>query len=278
MSTGSIIIAAHNEEAVIGRTLDSLSALADHGDVRVIVVCNGCTDRTAEIAAGYGGVELIELDIASKTAALRAGDRAADSGPRIYLDADVVLTSRAALAVLRSLSAGSLAGRPPHVFDTTGASWIVRRWYNIRGRLPSISSALWGAGCYALSSEARARFDEFPELVSDDLFIDSLIARDDVVIIDTDPVVVTTPRRLDGLRRILQRSYRTQHEVQDAGSGLSGGQRGQLRDLRALVARDPKLVFDAAIYVAVIAYARIRAKLSRPSQRWERDTSSRELR
>jgi glycosyltransferase involved in cell wall biosynthesis len=277
MTAGTIVIAAHNEEAVIGRTLDALAEVAAEGEIAVVVVPNGCSDRTAEVAAARTGVVVASIDVASKTAGLRVGDRRAGPGPRIYLDADVVLTSRAARAVIDALSSGAIAGRPPHVFDSARAGWVVRSWYRIRQDLPSISSALWGAGCYALSEEARARFDEFPEVVSDDLFIDSLFTADEVAIVPTDPVVVTTPRRLRDLLRILRRSYRTQREVEASGTEpLSTGQRGQLSDIATLVRRRPARIVDAGVYVAVVAYARLRTRMSRRAERWERDTSSRE--
>lgn len=276
MTAGTIIIAAHNEELVIGRTLEALADVRTAGDIAVVVVPNGCSDHTADVARGYPGVVVRELDAASKTAALRVGDAQAGPGPRIYLDADVVLTSRAARDVVRALTQGSIAGRPPHVFDTSRATWVVRSWYRVRQALPSISGALWGAGCYALSQAGRGRFDEFPDIVSDDLFIDSLFAPAEVTIVETDPVVVTAPRRTADLVRILRRSYRTQSEVEAKLPGLSRGQRGQLADIKAMLAHDPRLIGDIVVYIAIVAYARVRTRFARGNVRWERDVSSRE--
>ena len=109
-----VVIAAHNEEAVIGRCLRRLLAGAEPGEFDVVVVANGCTDRTAEVARDFPGVRVIELDQAGKAAALNAGDRASEVFPRLYLDADVLLGTadaralRAALvrSVWRSLRAG----------------------------------------------------------------------------------------------------------------------------------------------------------------------------
>lgn len=274
--TGSIVIAAHDEEAVIARTLEQLSDVVQRGLVDVIVVCNGCRDRTADVARGFRGVRVRELAQPSKTAALREGDRIALPGPRIYLDADIALTGSAAVAMMHALSSGVIAGRPPHHFDSTGASWVVRRWYGVRTQLPSIAGALWGAGCYALSEQGRSRFDEFPEVIADDLLISGLFTPQEVTIVETDPVIVRTPRRLADLMRILRRSYRTQSEV-DTGSrgGLaSTAQRNQFRDLRLLVQREPLRATDVAVYLAVVSVARLRARLG-SAPRWERDTSSR---
>lgn len=274
---GSVIIAAHQEEAVIQRGLQHLAHVAREGTVQVIVVCNGCQDRTAELARGFAGVQVRELAVASKTAALREGDRVAVSGPRIYLDADVELTGSAAVATLSALADSALAGRPPVRFASSRAGTVVRRWYAVRARLPSIAGALWGAGCYGLSERGRARFGEFPEVIADDLFIDSLFDEDEVVIVDTDPVVVHTPRTVGDLVRVLRRSYRTQTPDLGPGDGalLSQGQRGQLSDLLTLVRREPHRLPDVSLYVAVIALSRARARLG-PAPRWERDTSSRQ--
>lgn len=277
MNSGTIIIAAYNEEAVIGRTLDALHDGLAGNSLRVIVVCNGCTDRTAQIARGREGVVVADLSVASKAAALREGDRQAGSGPRIYLDADVVLTRRAAQEVIDALSNGALAARPPHEFDSTRATWIVRSWYRVRAKLPSISTALWGAGCYALSVTGRARFELFPDLVSDDLFIDSLFSPHEVTIVATDPVIVTTPRRTSDLLRILRRSYRTQSEVKADGRTVSTGQREQISDLWSLLRESPARLGDVIVYVTVIAIGRVRARATSKNERWERDASSRQL-
>ncbi|WEV76934.1 glycosyltransferase family 2 protein [Janibacter cremeus] len=278
MSTpeGSIVIAAHDEEAVIARTLRPLSDIVRQGRLDVIVVCNGCRDRTADVARGFPGVRVLELPQPSKTAALREGDRLAVAGPRIYLDADITMTGKAAVETMRALTGGVVAGRPPHMFDTTGASWVVRRWYGVRSQLPSISGPLWGAGCYALSVEGRSRFDAFPEIIADDLFIDRLFAPPEIEIVDTDPLVVRTPRRLADLFRVLRRRYRTQSDVATIHtSGLTtAAQRHHLHDLRDLIRRDPRRMVDVAIYLGIIAGARLRARWG-PAPRWERDASSR---
>lgn len=277
MTSGTIIIAAHNEEAVIGRTLDALAEARASTNLRVVVVSNGCSDATVQVAAQRTGVEVVDIPMASKSAALREGDLHASAGPRIYLDADVILTSRAAQEVIDALSRGAVAARPPHSFDSSRATWIVRSWYRVRAELPSISTALWGAGCYALSESGRARFGVFPDLVSDDLFIDSLFHPDEVTIVATDPVIVTTPRRTADLVRILRRSYRTQSEVAATASGFSTGQRRQLGDLKVLLKRFPRRLGDVVVYLSVVAYARLRARTARAPERWERDSSSRQL-
>src|SRR4051812_5260602 len=74
----SVIIPAHDEDKVLARCLDTLLEDSEFGELEVIVVANGCTDRTVQIARSYGDqVGVIEISEASKHAALNAGDEAA---------------------------------------------------------------------------------------------------------------------------------------------------------------------------------------------------------
>ena len=109
---GSVIIPAHNEAAVIARTLAPLAPLAATGQLEVIVACNGCSDNTAGIAGQFEGVTVLELEQPSKTAALNAGDAAASHWPRLYLDADVQISPGAVRAVLNALLSGQVLSRP----------------------------------------------------------------------------------------------------------------------------------------------------------------------
>ena len=53
----AVITAARNEEAVIGKLLESLREQSYPQDMyRIFVVADNCSDRTAEIARGYGAV------------------------------------------------------------------------------------------------------------------------------------------------------------------------------------------------------------------------------
>jgi glycosyltransferase involved in cell wall biosynthesis len=58
--TLSVVIITHNEEANLGRTLESVSALVSDGKGEIIVVDSGSTDRTVEIAKSYGAKVFVE--------------------------------------------------------------------------------------------------------------------------------------------------------------------------------------------------------------------------
>lgn len=277
----SVLVPAHNEEAVIGRCLRSLGQGVPPGSLEVVVVCNGCSDRTAAVARAVADetpgsrVTVLELDEGSKILALRAGDAAATVFPRVYLDADVELPGSAVLAVAARLRAGpALAARPPVRYDTAGASWPVRRFYAARSRTPALMSSLWGAGVYALSEAGRARFEAWPDVVGDDLFVDGLFAPTEVEIVRTHPAVVRTPRDTGSLLAILRRAHRG--KTQALGSHDAGppdSVRATLRGLASSATGGPSMAFDAAVYGSLAVAARTPTR--RGPAEWERDHSSR---
>jgi glycosyltransferase involved in cell wall biosynthesis len=276
-TVGSVVIPAHNEAKVIGRGLNSLFDSLGAG-IEVVVVCNGCTDGTAEVARAAGHrLTVIELDVASKAEALRAADRFATAFPRVYLDADVLVSGTAVHAVLEHLSRpGALAARPPLVFATSSSSWVVRRFYRARAQIPAVMGSLWGAGMYALSAEGRGRFDEFPLLVADDLFVDRLFRTDEIDVVDTTPVVVMASATASGLLATFRRTFRGNRAIGEIAATDRPGTRATVRDLLRLARRGPTEFVDAAVYAAVVIWARALAwSHSRASRVWERDDTSR---
>ena len=166
----SLIVPAHDEEAVIGRLLQGLTVSGASEELEILVICNGCSDRTAAVARGFGApVRVIESDVASKAHALRLGDAAARFFPRFYVDADVQLDLESVRRVAAALESGScLAAAPRMRVDLSGAPWAVRAYYRIWLRLPYHREGMIGSGVYALSERGRARFGEFPDIISDD--------------------------------------------------------------------------------------------------------------
>ena len=279
---GSVLIPAHNESAVIGRCLHELFQGIDAAELQVAVVCNGCHDDTAAVVRASGHpVQMIELAVASKTAALRAGDRLLRTFPRLYLDADVVLPGPAARRVLEHLAReGSVAARPPFRYETAHASAIVRRYYRARSQVPAVMGSIWGAGVYGLSAEGRARFGDYPDVVADDLFVDQCFAADEIDIVGDEPVVVMAPANYRDLLRVMRRAYRGAAETHVAAKGpvtqATDPRPTTLATLRDVLrlCRSPSGFVDAATYAFVAISARAYVALGR-SARWERDESSR---
>jgi hypothetical protein len=273
---GAVIVPAYNEAAVIKRTLAPLSGVAVDGIIELIVVCNGCTDDTAEVARSVPGARVLELEQGSKPAALNAGDEAATLWPRLYLDADIQISAKAVLAVLDRLTQGDvLAARPTCRYDTDGASALVRRFYRARTRLPRHKLAMWGAGAYGLSAKGHQRLGVFPMITADDGYVDTRFEADEKTVVATDPAVVTTPADTKSLLAILRRCHRgkTEMSIERVGS-KSSTQDTSLDSAVAIVRtiRGPQSAVDAAVYI-VLASAKRWAV--RKAHVWERDESSR---
>ncbi|GAA4167197.1 glycosyltransferase [Gryllotalpicola koreensis] len=273
-ASASVIIPAHNEAAVIERTLRPLARAAAAGELEVIVVCNGCHDETAAVAASVPGVIVIETEIASKPHALNLGDARASAWPRVYLDADIVAdeSSVRGVALWLSLNDG-FAARPTAEYELGSASWPVRAYYRARSRVPSLHEAMWGAGIYALSHAAHERLGSFPEVVGDDLWVDRLFDPDEKAIVTGAPVIVQTPRTLAALLAVTRRAVRG---AAAAGpSGRSASTTGGTLSGIARSVRGPATAFDAAVYLAVALLARASRASLGAKRGWERDDSSR---
>lgn len=268
---GSVIIPAHNEASVIGRTLTALSGPLGRGDVEVIVACNGCTDNTAEVARSYAGVRVIELTEASKVAALNAADGEATQWPRVYLDADIELPEESLRATLDRLHRDHsvLCARPAFRYETQGADWLVRSYYRARTRLPQATGSIWGAGIYALSQRGHDRLGKFPAVTADDCYVDRLYDGREKVALECLPVTVRTPRSAAALLRTLRRVYRGNAEL----VGMAGSRTGQTLVQLMRTVTGPVSAFDALVYAGFAIAGR---HSSRSGDRWERDESSRQ--
>lgn len=266
---GAIIVPAHNEGAVIERTLRPLSELAYQGVVDLVVAANGCEDDTVSRATSVAGVRVLDLPEPGKAKALNAADSVVEVFPRLYLDADVSITPTAVIDVLDHLAAGAtIAARPPFVYLTDDASWSVRAYFRARERISVMHEHLWGAGVYALNREGHARLGSFPELVSDDLWVDSLFDDTEKAVVDTEPVVVRCPRDGRSLLAVLRRVYRGNREQEH---GSADAPTGLFRLLQTV--KGPSSLVDAGVYLYYAIRGRRHARKSEIS--WERDDSSR---
>jgi hypothetical protein len=281
----SVVVPAHNEARVIGRLLGQLVTAVPPGELDVIVVANGCTDDTAEVAASFGPpVRVVSIPVASKRAALAAGDEAARDFPRMYVDADVELGAddvRALGDVLRR--PGALAAGPQRVLALTGSSWLVRWYYDVWTRLPEVRSGLFGRGVIGLSEAGHARVASLPPLLADDLAASLVFGPDERVIVPGARVVIHPPRTAgDLLRRRVRAtmgvSQVEQAQVDQAEGAPDSTARTRPADLLAIIGWDPRMAPRVAVFMTIAVLARLgarRAVRRRDYSTWHRDESSR---
>ena len=197
----TIVIPAYNEGRVIGRLLGQIVPATNAEELNVVVVANGCTDETAEVAASFGPcVQVISIPSASKHAALIAANAAVRDFPRVYVDADVELRTvdvQALAAALRQ--PGVLAVAPERLLVLAGRPWPVRWYYEVWMRLPEVRLGLWGRGVIAVSEAGQERIAGLPPFLGDDLAASLLFAPEERRIVPGARAIIHTPRTVADL-------------------------------------------------------------------------------
>jgi len=276
----SFVIPAHNEESTIQRSLDTLSSAIAMGD-QVIVVANGCSDKTACVARSYSqSVLIVETERPSKTYALNLGDSYATSFPRIYADADIIFAPGTIEKIKAALTdGGKLAVSPDPVMDLSQSSWAVKAYYDIWLSMPYCRQGMMGAGVYALSEEGRKRFDQFPDVIADDGFVRALFKEHERGKVEGAFVTVKAPASLKWLMKIKTRSRLGQMQLAMRYPDLIKNEAKDYSGGIVHVLKNPLNWPKAAIYLYVTILSRILAKQKLDNiagYRWEQDLSSRQ--
>lgn len=203
----SVIVPAHDEAGWIGACLAAVAA-SDGAGGEVIVVANGCTDDTAARARGHEAalakagfaLTVLETPALGKPGALNAGDRAARFPARAWLDADVAVSPPllAQIAAALDTDAPRLASGTPLVARAESA--VTRAYARFWTRLPFVTEGCPAFGLYAVNAAGRARWGEFPAIISDDTFVRLSFAPDERVKV---PAPYTWPM-VEGLRTLVR--------------------------------------------------------------------------
>ena len=90
MNGVSIIIPAYNARHTLRECLQAATTLKWHGNLEIIVVNDGSTDDTSEIASSFSGVEVVDAPHGGAACATNLGIKAAHHDMVILLDADAV--------------------------------------------------------------------------------------------------------------------------------------------------------------------------------------------
>ncbi|MYQ39353.1 Glycosyltransferase, catalytic subunit of cellulose synthase and poly-beta-1,6-N-acetylglucosamine synthase [Streptomyces sp. LamerLS-316] len=152
----SVIVPAYNEKECIAATLNSLAA-STH-PIEIVVVDDGSTDGTAEIAESLGlpNVRVIRQENAGKPAALNNGVRQARHDIVVMMDGDTVFEPDAVHQLVQPFAdpgVGAVAGNAKvgnrstmigawqHIEYVMGFN-LDRRMYDLLGCMPTIPGAI----------------------------------------------------------------------------------------------------------------------------------------
>jgi glycosyltransferase involved in cell wall biosynthesis len=142
----SIIIPAYNEEFLLGATIRALQEGVAAQDVpaEIIVVDDGSTDRTADIAREHGA-RLVSVHVRHIAAARNAGARAAAGDVLVFVDADTIVPTTLLKRAVEAIDAGAVGGGAGVRQDTGEPQWgaaaiVVAAWI--------LRVAKWAAGCF----------------------------------------------------------------------------------------------------------------------------------
>jgi glycosyltransferase involved in cell wall biosynthesis len=283
----SIVIPAHNEEHRIRGLLQSLSEASLPEQYAIFVICNGCTDRTREVAEEFAGIRVVEIDDVGKYFALNEGDRlAGDVFPRLYCDADIRIDFSSIQRLVDQLTTDQVIAAGPTVrYGVDGCSWGTRKYYHSLGG-PIMTKwqdlHLVGRGIYGVSREARKRFGAFPPLFADDKFFDSQFSDSEKVVVPGAVATIWIPVTIRELIKNETRVAKGNRQLSaylENGQGVDGGaaaaatrvRRGPLTKLRTLRqwSKDLRLAdcVPLVIYLSVTGTTRLYLALLRVRQR-----------
>lgn len=253
-----VIIPAHNEGNWISSCLRSLLDQDGVSRVNVIVVANGCSDDTVARARAHStdfarkgwSIHVADLPGLGKIGALNEGDRLAEPGPRIYLDADIRLGPGLLAGIASALNSAEPRYAGGRLVVSPAQSTVSRLYARFWQSLPFVRNGVTGAGLFAVNEAGRRRWDRFPQIISDDTFARLQFTEDERVLVDLPyewPIA-------EGFANLVRVRRRQDHGVTEIAASFpklirnEGQVRPRGRELAGLALRDP---VGFAVYLTV---------------------------
>lgn len=269
MSQVSILVPAFNEAAVIGSTLAPITGKG----FEIIVIANGCSDQTAEVARSAApDAAVLETTIGDKTNALNLGLAAAKHDIIVVLDADTLTTAAAVRELAGALEASKCCLAYGMIdFNLDASSWAVRAFYKAWQKNTYFDKGKVGA-FFALKKSALENKGGFADVTNDDEWVRRTFANTSTLVAAAH-YSVRAPRDLANLIQVRRRVRRGNRDLKSGGvSPIRSHTCGQLFLMIRLILR-PWLWLGAGVY----AYTYFITEYTKPARqaRWERDLSNR---
>jgi hypothetical protein len=285
----TVVVAAHNEAAVIARCLSAFLGAAAPGEFRVLVASNGSTDGTASVARAAGAglghpVEVLEIATASKIAALRAAEVALSKNPetiRVYVDADVTVSTDALRLLAAALDVDDArVGLVVAEVDTAQCSWLTKTYFDVWAVLAKKRSQGAGSGVVAVNPAGAQRISSWPNVLSDDAYVVRRFAANERVTVPATAhsfAARTVPALVRRRARVVNGNR--QLDALLPGSPDAAGAAVRLSELRAAHRAGEISAMGLLVYVGITMLARGLAfwrRIRGTTQVWSTDASSRQ--
>jgi glycosyltransferase involved in cell wall biosynthesis len=267
----SIIIPAHNEQDYIGPCLDAL--LAQEGPLEgaeVLLMANACTDATVARALPYKRrfaamgwkLRILRVVTPGKIHALRCSDKAASGRVLAYLDADVICTPPLLAQLAAALDTDAPRYGSGRLQIASAQTWITRQYAATWAALPFMQSPAVGAGLFAMNRAGRARWSEFPDIISDDTFVRLQFSPEERIEVNA-AYIWPLVEGFGNLVRVRRRQDAGVEEIDRLYPGLLDREAKAAIDYKALFQRNP---------VSFICYSAVKlaVKLRRQDSAWTR--------
>jgi glycosyltransferase involved in cell wall biosynthesis len=267
----SVIIPAHNEQDYIDACLVAL--LAQRGApprVEILVMANACTDATIKRALTYKKqasakgwkLRVLRVPTPGKTDALRCADRATNGLTLIYLDADVVCGPEMLAKLHHALTPDRALYASGKLQIASARTWISRAYGRTWGALPFMQSKAVGAGLFAVNRAGRAKWDEFPNIISDDTFVRLQFTPQDRIEV-TETYIWPLVEGFANLVRVRRRQDAGVNEIAQLYPHLIAHEAKPKANFKTLFIRDP---------VSFLSYCSVKlaVRLGRTDTKWTR--------
>ena len=269
-----VIIPAYNESGVILRLLESLHEGYAAGKYNVVVACNGCSDNTVEIVENhFPDYQCLDIELGSKINAINEAEALGLGYPRVYVDADVVISTQSVLKIIEELEKEKepLLLAPRAIINCSNSDAFVRLFYSAWKKTTFFIDEGYGSGVYALNQSARQLFDTFPNVTSDDGFVRHISSALKVGVCEDANSAVEAPRSISDLVKIKVRIKAGKSELTNTANSSN-----DLGSKRRFVLRPTVTEFIFYVFINLYIGLKVKLELRKGGDLiWHRDESTR---
>lgn len=216
----TVVIAAHDEEAVIADKVRNVLALDYPADaLQVVVASDGSSDATVSSVRAIGDprVDVLDLPRTGKAGALQAGVAAARHDVLVFTDANSMFDRGSLRALVRPFAdatVGGVAGNQVYLGSASDGAGEQAHW-NLDRRLKLAESTVGNvvSATGALYAIRRAHWAGVVDGVTDDFYISTRVVVDGARLVFApdaivrEPVAASTPDEFARKERVMTRGF-----------------------------------------------------------------------